>query len=273
MEDHEREIAKQAAQTKDIPRRKLLLIIGLAFLLCLFGGGAAGLASWLTLKGAAEDGTLLAQQIKKECEAPGLTDPQLAQFCPKADEVVKDAPAQVKTDNVPGPQGPKGDPGTNAAEVTNAQILVAVTQYCADTGKCTGKDGSTPTPAQVAAAVASYCTANGDCRGPQGDPGSDGQNGSPGSDGKDAPAVTQAQLANAVETYCANNTCRGPAGQDGAQGPTGVVAVTDDCAPAPEGQVIADVIPTYDEGTRTVTITCTYKKDETGGLLGLPEGG
>lgn len=267
MEQHEKEIAQQAALIKDRSARRWLKIIGAIFMLCLFGGGAAALSSYLTLRGAAEDGTQLAQQIKEQCDSPGATDPQLAQFCPKADEVVKDAPSIVKSDPVPGPPGPQGEQGDAGVGPSAAQILQAVQLYCTQTKTCEGTAGKDATPAQVAAAVSTYCSANGQCQGPRGEPGTDGAN---GANGADAPAITQSQIVAAVETYCGNNNCRGPAGSDGAQGETGVVAVVDNCDPAPAGQVIADVTPAYDAETKTVTISCTYKDDETGGLINLP---
>ena len=272
MEPHEEEFVRsQTKQVKDVRTRRWLLVVGIIFLLFLFAGGAGAVATYYTLKGAAEEGTELAQQIQQACESPGVTDPDLAQFCPKADVIVEDAPDQVKADPVPGPPGPVGDPGPpgvageDAPPLTDTQILDALTRYCTNTGKCRGADGADATATQVALAVSTYCTARGECQGPI------GRMGLPGIDGEDATPITQNQIVSAVEDYCtAHNECRGPAGADGQNGsdsnvpgPPGVVNVRDECPPAEPGQVILDIIPTIDRDTQTVTISCTYKDDLT----------
>lgn len=275
MEHYEEEIVREAASVKNKPRRHLLWVIGLIFVLSLVGGGVSGGVAYLTLKGTAEDGTLLAQQIQKECEEPGVTDPDLAQFCPTADEVVEKAPAEVKAEQVPGPPGETGSTGEQGEQgeagppPSAGQVLSAVRRFCDDTRRCDGQDGSNATPAQVAIAVSSYCNSRGECRGPVGENGSDGTDGTNGEDGKDAPPVTQDQLIQAVDAYCArNNNCRGPAGEDGSdgtngeqgpQGQPGVTQVSDICEPAPAGQVIDDVLSSYDASTQAVVIDCTYR--------------
>lgn len=81
--------------------------------------------------------------------------------------------------------------------------------------------------------------------------------------------MTQAQLIQAVDTYCSlNNNCRGPAGSDGKngengtdgqQGPPGVINVADNCEAAPDGMVLDDVNVSYDPSSQTVIIDCTYR--------------
>lgn len=266
MDNHEEEIIHRSAETKDRNKRRWLRLIGLVFIISLLGGGAAALATYLTLQKAAEDGTVLAQQIQKECEKPGTTDPDLLQFCPKADEVVEAAPEAVKSDPVPGPpgdQGEQGETGSVGPPPSAASVYSAVRRFCTDTKRCDGRDGSDVTPAQVAIAVSSYCNSRGQCKGPAGDPGEPGE---AGKDGADAPPVTQAQLIQAVDAYCSeNNRCQGPPGSDGKdgnagpQGPAGVVQVADNCEPAPPGQALDDVEMAYDPATQTVLIDCTYK--------------
>lgn len=271
METYEEEIVREASSVKDTRKRHILWIIGLVFVVSLLGGGIAALFTYSTLKGAAEDGTVLAQQIQKECEKPGITDPDLAQFCPKADEVVEKAPETVKAEQIPGPEGPAGDTGAQGETgatgpaPSRAQVQSAVRRFCLDTGRCDGQRGNNATPAQVAIAVSSYCNSRGECRGEQGENGNDGAD---GLNGRDAPPVTQAQLIQAVEAFCADGNCRGPAGADGTdgddgntgpQGPSGIAQVTDLCEAAPTGQVIDDVISSYDANTQAVVIDCTYR--------------
>lgn len=280
MDQDEEDIIHRSASVKDRNRRRWLRLIGLVFVISLLGGGAAALATFLTLQSAAKDGTVLAQQIQRECDKPGITDPDLAQFCPRADEIVESAPETVKVEQVPGPPGETGEQGdTGAVGETGpppsaTQVLSAVRRFCVNTSRCDGTDGSDATPAQVAIAVSSYCNSRGECRGPAGEAGEngdDGVDGTAGKDGSNAPPVTQAQLIEAVDSYCAqNNNCRGPAGADGTNGsdgstgpqgpagPTGLVNVADNCEPAPEGQVINDVSSSYDTDTQTVMIDCTY---------------
>lgn len=64
-----------------------------------------------------------------------------------------------------------------------------------------------PTAQQVQEAVNTYCTLSGSCRGPRGLTG---------------PSPTVAQVAAAVEAFCANDACRGPVGLPGEDGSDGV---------------------------------------------------
>ena len=271
MNAHEEGIIKNSSSVKDVKRRRILWGIAALFLLALVIVATAVTTKFVTLQGAAEDGTELAQQIEVECDLPGVTDPQLAKFCPRATEIVEDAPDTVKSEPVPGPQGDPGEPGeqgdtgepgTDAPALTDTQVLNALRRFCTNTGQCRGSDGADATPNMVALAVRSYCNANGECRG------APGQNGSDGTDGTDGPPPTEAQIRSVVDSYCSMaDNCRGavgPQGEPGQNGSPGVVNVEDNCAPAPEGQVVENVDAVYDAEAQTITIACTYKDDQAG---------
>jgi hypothetical protein len=158
----------------------------------------------------------LAQQVRQLGERPVVQ--------PTAPPVI---PGPIGEPGQRGPMGPTG-PAPSAAEIQSA---VAV--YCAS-GRCDGRD---PTATQVANAVAVYCDGRGECRGPAGSdgqdgtdgedgapgaPGADGVDGQDGADGRDAPPPTQAQVDQAVATYCeSRGGCRGPKGDPGAPGSDG----------------------------------------------------
>lgn len=103
--------------------------------------------------------------------------------------------------------GEKGDKG-DSIPPTQAQIAIAVTNYCQENNRC---DAKAPTPEQVAAAVTSYCSTRNGCAGPAGQNGADGQN------------VTDAQVMAAVSQYCSSSEtkCKGATGATGAKGDTG----------------------------------------------------
>lgn len=86
---------------------------------------------------------------------------------------------------------------------TQAQIALAVADYCTSTGKC---DAKNPTPEQVAVAVADYCTTHNQCVG------------SNGTNGQDA---TTEQVMAAVTDYCFDGRCKGPQGDQGITGANG----------------------------------------------------
>jgi hypothetical protein len=159
----------------------------------------------------------LAQQVRQLGERPVVQ--------PTATPVI---PGPIGEPGQRGPMGPTG-PAPSAAEIQSA-----VADYCAS-GRCDGRD---PTATQVANAVAVYCDSRGECRGPagsDGQDGADGEDGAPGApgadgqdgaDGRDAPPPTQAQVDQAVATYCeSRGGCRGPKGDTGAPGDDGASAV------------------------------------------------
>jgi hypothetical protein len=160
---------------------------------------------------------------------------------------------------VPGKQGERG-PGP-----TDAQIAVAVNDYCALHDNCAG----TPSKTQVTAAVHAFCSA-GACRGssgtpgPEGRPGASGSSGAsgapgqPGASGAAGPGPTDDQIAAAVAAYCtAHGNCTGPAGPTGSAGPTGPTGpagrgvASIDC----KGLGLDQLTIHYDDGT-TQTVPC-----------------
>lgn len=280
MDVDDERIIQDSSHIKDVKRRRTLKIIGVCGLLFAMMLAVGGVTSYLTLKTAAKDGTELAQQIQKECELPGLTDPDLAKFCPKADEIVEAAPEQVKADPVPGPEGPagpqgtQGEPGDDAPAPTQEQVDLAVSRLCLETTLCRGEDGTdgadgaNVTPAMVEVAVRAYCSNDGSCRGATGSTGPSGTDGADGADGADGQSVTQTQVNDAVANYCSvDDRCRGPegpAGQNGSDGAPGMINFVDNCEAAPAGQVLADVNTSYNPDNQTATVSCTYKDDQSG---------
>lgn len=100
------------------------------------------------------------------------------------------------------------DPDDSTSELSQGDVALAVSAFCADTGKCrgeAGEPGEDTTPRQVAAAVARYCDATG-CQGER---------------GRTGPPPSQETVLAAVQTYCAESSCRGRAGEDGTAGPQG----------------------------------------------------
>ena len=93
--------------------------------------------------------------------------------------------------SVTGPTGPTGPGGAN---VTAAEIMQAVQNYCALSDGCIGAMGLGPTDAQIASAVAGYCQVNGNCAGPPGPMGDPGVAGSDGTNGIDGVSPTVSAL-------------------------------------------------------------------------------
>lgn len=92
---------------------------------------------------------------------------------------------------------------------TQAQIAVAVADYCTTNSRC---DAKSPTVDQVALAVATYCSTRNGCVGETGTTGAPGLNGS---------SATPEQIFAAVTEYCSDGRCKGPQGEQGIQGLTG----------------------------------------------------
>lgn len=250
-------------------------------LLLVFVAAIVAALTWLAVKGqgasndavtandqklvAQDNASTLAQSLIEACAAPDLraqlVSAGLGAACGQAAAV-----AESPTEPVPGPAGPTGQAGPGP---TDAQIRLAVADYCTP-GRCS----EPPSAAQVAAAVVAYCS-TGACAGspgasgPEGDPGRAGE---PGADGSPGSGPTDAQVAAAVAAYCsgAPSPCAGPqgaGGDPGATGPQGAAGV--DGAPGPAGSAgrgIASfscgtltpdsITVTYSDGT-TETITCT----------------
>ena len=96
---------------------------------------------------------------------------------------------------------------------TQAQIAVAVADYCTTNNRC---DAKSPTVDQVALAVATYCSTRNQCIGAIG---ATGVAGTPGADGSNA---TPEQIFTAITEYCSDGRCKGPQGEQGIQGLTGI---------------------------------------------------
>lgn len=107
-----------------------------------------------------------------------------------------------------GQKGEKGDSGPSVAP-TQAQIAIAVSDYCNQNNRC---DAKSPSLEQVATAVTSYCSVRSSCQGIKGSDGSSGQNGQ---------NATAEQIANAVSSYCSDGRCKGATGEPGASGAAG----------------------------------------------------
>lgn len=107
--------------------------------------------------------------------------------------------------NIVGVQGPQGNTGNRGPAPTQAEIALAIVNYCAD-GRC---DAKKPSADQVATAVYNYCS-TGACKGATGDTGSAGAN------------ATAEQVMAAVTQYCADGRCRGPQGAQGVSGQNGI---------------------------------------------------
>lgn len=108
--------------------------------------------------------------------------------------------------------GFNGEQGEQGPPPTQAQIALAVANYCGD-GRC---DAKNPTAEQVATAVSNYCSINNGCRGANGNDGSNGQNGQ---------NATPEQIMTAVTNYCSDGRCKGETGATGATGANGRTTV------------------------------------------------
>lgn len=124
-----------------------------------------------------------------------------------------------------GLQGAKGEPGDAGRSPSQAEIALAVINYCSD-GKC---DAKSPSADQVATAVRNYCDTRNSCKGDTGAAGSAGAN------------ATTDQIMAAVTQYCSDGRCTGPtgsqgiAGAPGADGKTAVMA----CVIRDDGNYVA----------------------------------
>lgn len=104
--------------------------------------------------------------------------------------------------NILGLPGSQGAPGENGRSPSQAEIALAVVNYCAD-GRC---DAKQPTADQVATAVYSYCSIRNSCKGETGATGA---------------SVTTDQIMAAVTQYCNDGRCIGPTGAQGVAGAPG----------------------------------------------------
>ena len=97
-----------------------------------------------------------------------------------------DDAAPTPADGAPGPTGPQGVPGDDGAPPSAADVLVAVSAYCASVGGCRGADGTNGQPGtngEPGAPGESIV-------GPQGPAGPAGPEGAPGTPGANGVSVT-----------------------------------------------------------------------------------
>lgn len=123
---------------------------------------------------------------------------------------------------VVGLQGQPGNQGEPGRSPTQAEIALAVINYCSD-GKC---DAKSPTADQVATAVFNYCTTRNSCKGDTGATGAAGA------------SVTTDQVMAAVTQYCSDGRCVGPTGSAGTPGADGKSAVMA-CVTRDDGSYVA----------------------------------
>lgn len=261
--NHDEIVEASVKDSKAVGSRRTLLIIGVVAALLLLAAGAASTYAYFALRGSAQEGVNLAQQVRSACQESGPKTEDIAELCDTADEVVESAPEVVRGDpGPPGPPGPSGlpgspgSPGDDGPPPSDAQVSRAVALYCSG-GQC---DGNNATITQVRAAVALYCNARGQCQGPRGTAGADGQDGPPGApgepgedglEGQRGPGPTDSQVEQAVNQYCSTrNNCRGPQGETGAPGEPGIQG-----PPGPAGRGIASIVC---EGAPATTFTITY---------------
>lgn len=140
-------------------------------------------------------------------------------------------------DVVEGPEGPQGPRGPGGRPPTQIEVRRAVAAYLTANPP---RPGRPPTDAEIAAAVAAFCAA-GECegdtgpagpqgetvvgpqgaQGPAGPQGETGPQGPQGPQGEQGPGPSDAQVAAAVEAFCADGRCVGDQGPQGDPGPQG----------------------------------------------------
>ena len=112
-------------------------------------------------------------------------------------------------------------PAIPEVAISDAAADAALERYCSF-NECRDE----VTPQEVTSALLALCGRDGFCEGPRGRVGPQGEAGPAGQDGTDGqsiigPAPTDAQILQALETYCTGDRCVGPRGPEGAPGPTG----------------------------------------------------
>lgn len=180
MEPYEAQIIKEAVDVKDVQRRRTIKMVGVLFLLFFTAMITFSITKYLTVQTAAEDSTALAQRLNQECKMPGVTDPALEAFCPEAEQVVSDAPEQVLTQGLPGPEGPSGEDGADGSDGSDGNDGARGKPGTDGTDGTDGVDGEQgpvgPVGPQGPVGPVGPI-------GPAGEPGPSGQNGSNGTNG------------------------------------------------------------------------------------------
>lgn len=205
------EIKHHAVKQKS-PRLRASTAVMLCFtIIALLVAGVGFYIGYRAAISSAQDGVTLGQMVKDTCAAASTSPErkQIEHLCPKAEQVVEEAPdaaspTTTPTPPVPGPSGPSGAP---APSITARQLLSIVTEYCqANTTNCRGPK---VTAAEIDAAIARHC-ANNNCKGDSvtGSPGIPGASGSPGIPGPsgpvgpEGPPVSQERIMAGIEEYC-----------------------------------------------------------------------
>lgn len=222
----DRVVAESVREARDPRSRMALLLLAVLAMALLIGTYIVGFLAYDSLSGqnVATKGDLAAQ---KEITAQNVQAARdNAEAARRLAQQVKNLGGNPVVDPgdltpVVGPAGPPG-PAPSAAA-----IQLAVSRWCSS-GRC---DGRSPTAGDVAAAVARYCNARGECQGPKGDTvvgekgatGATGATGQTGDTGAVGPPPSDAQVAAAVDSYCASRpdgNCVGASGADGKNGDT-----------------------------------------------------
>lgn len=299
--NHDEIVEASVLDSKATGSRRTLLIIAVVAAFLLLAAGAASTYAYIAIRGSAQEGVNLAQQIRAACAEPGIKTDDIQDLCDEADNVVESAPEVVQgapgptgspgspgPSGLPGQSGEPGEPGEPGPPPSNAQVSRAVALYCSG-GQCDGDDA---TITQVRAAVALYCDNRGQCRGPQGatgaagedgqdgSPGVPGETGAPGAVGQRGPGPTDSQVEQAVNQYCSTrNNCRGPQGETGAPGAPGEPGAPglqgppgDPGAQGPAGRGIASIACASEDADEVFTITYTDGTVETVACQPAPEG-
>jgi hypothetical protein len=200
---------------------------------------AVALSAWV----AVGVGNLRKEDDSKAATIAALVDDVQAlraQVAANGDVPVAPAPSndviEQGAQGVPGAQGPKGDPGRDAAAVTGEQIFAMVSVYCSQASDpCKGTTGSPGAPGQSVTGDTGATGATGaqgatGATGVQGSPGADGATGATGATGASGPAGPQGEPGVA-----------GPAGPQGDPGPAGPQG-----PPPSGGTIIIPGIGTFD---------------------------
>jgi len=221
--DFDRDIEAQESDLERLnkaARRRNQIIVALAVLSLIFGIVCA----WLAFERdrLAEANALYGQEQAQEKQTIAK-EAQKALCGTKDSEIYDKAICEKLAHAAEEPPPPPVEPPVLAGP-TQAELVKAFREYCAQGNNCRGRDGAAPTADDIAAAFVRFC-ADGRCTGPAGkdappaEPGKDGANGADGKDGAALPPTGEMVLA-AVTTYCTTTgACVGPAGKDGAAGP------------------------------------------------------
>ncbi|QYC54366.1 minor tail protein [Microbacterium phage Pickles13] len=169
----------------------------------------------------------LGESVAENAELRDKVDALYEQVLAAGEEPVTEPETSTPTQSLPGEKGDKGEPGRAP---TQAEIVDAVLDVCAQTALCTGPAG---TPGESI----------------KGDPGDDGQPGAPGTPG--APG----------ESIVGPKGDKGDPGEPGAPGRDGVDGAPGPTCPAGTSQMNV-LVDTYVDGdllpTRRQVVACVF---------------